>query len=235
MDKIKEYVTENKEKFFDELDKFISFKSISADKCFSEEMNKCRDYVIKLLNSIGAKTSILETHGIDAVYGEICSHKNAPTVLIYGHYDVQPAQKDDGWEADPFKILKKGNKFFARGTADDKGQVLAVIKAIETLQNTSGIKLNFKFLIEGEEESGGNNLDTCIKENKARLKNDLIFISDTEWLTKDTPAIPYGLRGIVYAYIRVNGPNTDLHSGTFGGMLKNPHLELARILVQLKD
>ncbi len=234
MNKIKEYIDKNKEKFFIELDQFIHFKSISADECFSEEMKKCRDYVLKLLNGIGAKTSILETHGIDAVYGELCSHKNAPTVLIYGHYDVQPAQKDDGWESDPFKIMKKGNKLFGRGTADDKGQVLAVIKAIETLQNTVGVKLNFKFLIEGEEESESH-LGDCIKENKARLKNDLIFISDTEWLTKDTPAIPYGLRGIVYAYIRVNGPNIDLHSGTFGGMVKNPHQELARIISQLKD
>ena len=234
MDPIKEYINKNKKKFLNELDEFIRFKSISTDKNYSEEMKKCRDYVIKSLQAIGAKASPLETHGIDAVYGELCCHEKAKTVLIYGHYDVQPAHKDDGWESEPFKIEKKDGRFFARGTADDKGPVLAVIKAIETLQNTSKIKLNFKFLIEGEEESGSS-LGECIKENKSRLKSDLVFVSDTEWLTKDTPAIPYSLRGIVYAFIRVNGTNVDVHSGTYGGMLKNPHLELARILTQLKD
>jgi len=235
MNPINDYITQNKEKFFNELNGFIKFKSISADSCYAEEMINCQKYLMNLLKNINAKTSILATKGINAVYGEIRAHKNSKTVLVYGHYDVQPAQKDDGWEKDPFSIHKKDDKWFARGIADDKGPVFAIIKAIETLQNTIGLKVNIKFLIEGEEECGSKNLDNCIKRNKARLKNDVVLVCDTEWLTKELPCIPYGLKGLMYAYIRVNGPSTDLHSGTYGGIVKNPHLELARILTQLKD
>ncbi len=231
---IKEYINKNKENFFEELSKFISFKSISTDSCYSDEMKKCQQYLVGLLKGIGAEALILETKEISAVFGELCCHKKAPTVLFYGHYDVQPAHKDEGWEKDPFEINSKNGKWHARGIADDKGPVFAFIKAVETLQNTIGLKLNVKFLIEGEEE-GESHLGDCIKENVSRLKCDCVLVCDTEWLNEETIAIPCGLRGIVYAYIRINGPNVDLHSGTFGGMVKNPHLELARILVKLKN
>ncbi len=232
---VKQYIDKNKNKFFDELCNFISIKSVSTDPCFSGEMKKCQEYLVALLKNISAEATILPTQGISAVYGELCSHKNKPTILVYGHYDVQPANKEEGWKGEPFQVLKSDGKFHARGIADDKGPVLAIIKAIETLQNTIGLNVNVKFLIEGEEEVGSRNLSACIKENKSRLKSDVVFVCDTEWLTNETPSIPYGLKGLVYAYIRVNGPNVDLHSGTFGGLVKNPHLELCRILVQLKD
>lgn len=232
---VKEYIEKNKQKFFNELEKFVSFKSVSTDSFYASEIKNCQKYLMDLLTKIGAKVSVFETNGINAVFGELLVDKKALTVLFYGHYDVQPACKAEGWEGDPFQVLKKNNKFHARGVADNKGPVLAFIKSIETLQNTVGLKINIKFLIEGEEEIGSKNLSFCIKENKDKLKSDVVLVCDTGWLNEDTPAIPYGLKGLMYAYVRVNGPSVDLHSGTYGGIVKNPHLELARILVRLKN
>jgi len=233
---VKEFIEKNKERIEKELREFVSYKSVSTDEeTFKDDLSKCRQFLIKQLELFGCKTQEFDTKGIPAVYGELIKDEKYKTVLIYGHYDVQPAEKEDGWKQDdPFKLEDSGERWYGRGVSDNKGPAFAMIKAVEYLTKND-LKLNIKFLIEGEEEKGSEHFFECIEDNKDKLSCDLVLISDTEWATKDVPAITYGFRGIIYFYTRIDGPKQDIHSGSYGGMIKNPHIELIRLISKCID
>jgi len=231
------YLNNNFDTYIEELKEYLRIPSISANESGDKEMMNCAEFVSRKLKDAGmTKVDIYPTEGHPLVYGEWTDQPDKPTVLIYGHYDVQPVDPLELWNSDPFDPVIKDGKIYARGANDNKGQNFVHIKSVEAYFKTKGkLPVNVKFLIEGEEEIGSANLETFIKKNKELLKCDAVLISDTDMYAPGIPAITYALRGLVYMEIEVTGPTKDLHSGTFGGGVPNPINELTKIISKLTD
>lgn len=236
MQEITKYIEENKQRFIDELFELLRFPSVSADPKFKNDVLKTADYIAEKLRAAGAeKVEVCPTAGYPIVYGEKIVDASRPTVLVYGHYDVQPADPLELWTSPPFDPVIKDGKIFARGACDDKGQFYMHVKAFELMMKLNMLPCNIKFMIEGEEEVGSSNLDEFVKENKERLKADVVLISDTAMISLDTPSIETGLRGLSYLEVEVMGPNRDLHSGVYGGAVANPATILCQMIASLHD
>ncbi|KAA8483830.1 acetylornithine deacetylase/succinyl-diaminopimelate desuccinylase-like protein [Arcticibacter tournemirensis] len=236
MQEIKKYVDENKQRFLDELFELLRFPSISADPGFKGDVLKTADFVAGKLREAGAeKVEVCPTAGYPIVYGEKIVDASKPTVLVYGHYDVQPADPLELWKTSPFEPTIREGKIFARGACDDKGQFYMHVKAFELMQKTGTLPCNIKFMIEGEEEVGSENLGIFVKENKERLKADVVLISDTAMISLEDPSLETGLRGLSYLEVEVTGPNRDLHSGVYGGAVANPATILCKLIASLHD
>ncbi|UCF19843.1 MAG: dipeptidase [Gemmatimonadota bacterium] len=230
-------LNDSRQKFEDELAEFLRIPSVSARSEHKEDMARCADWVRDKLREQGMEAEVIPTRGHPIVYGELSeAGPDAPTVLVYGHYDVQPVEPLDEWETPPFEPSVRDGRMYARGTADDKGQVHVHMKAVEAYREAKGaLPVNVKFLFEGEEEVGSVNLEAFIKSNVARLACDAAVISDTPMLSPEHPSICVGLRGMVYMEVRLKGPSQDLHSGQYGGGVVNPANALAKVISRLKD
>jgi acetylornithine deacetylase/succinyl-diaminopimelate desuccinylase-like protein len=242
MEHINNYINTNKDRFLNELLDFLRIPSISADSAYSADVMKTAEFVKAKLMAAGAdKVEVCATAGYPIVYGEKMIDPSLPTVLVYGHYDVQPATPLELWETPPFEptirktAIHPDGAIFARGACDDKGQVYMHIKAFELMMQTNTLACNVKFMIEGEEEVGSSNLGIFVKANKERLKADVVLISDTSIIANDTPSIDCGLRGLSYVEVEVTGPNRDLHSGVYGGAVANPINILAKMIASMHD
>ena len=242
MSNIKDYIEKHKDRFIDELIELLKIPSISADPSYSKDVLNCANAVAKSLKHAGAeKVEICETAGYPVVYAEKIIDQSLPTVLIYGHYDVQPADPLELWESGPFDPVIKKTKthpegaIFARGACDDKGQFYMHVKAFELMNNLDKLTCNIKFMIEGEEEVGSENLSSFVKENKDKLQSDAILISDTGIIANDIPSITTGLKGLSYLEVEVTGPNRDLHSGLYGGAVANPINILCEMISKMKN
>ncbi len=237
MEDIVKYIETNREKYIGELKDYLRIPSISTLAANKSNMKECAQFVSKKLKDAGMnKVKIIPTKGHPLVYGEWLKAKGKPTVLIYGHYDVQPVDPLNLWKSQPFEPVIKDGKIWARGANDNKGQNFVHIKSVEAFMKTSGkLPVNVKFLIEGEEEIGSSNLETFLKKNKKLLACDAVLISDTSLYAEGVPTINYGLRGLAYVEVELTGPNKDLHSGSFGGSVANPINELARLINKLQD
>lgn len=236
------YIQQNKERFLEELKDLLRIASISADPAYNQDVLNCADAVAKHLANAGAdNVEICETKGYPVVFGEKIIDKNLPTVLVYGHYDVQPADPLELWESGPFEPVVKATELhpegaiFARGSADDKGQFFMHVKAFEAMMQTNSLPCNVKFIIEGEEEVGSVSLADFLEENKEKLSCDVILISDTHIYSNEQPTVTTGLRGLSYVEVEVEGPNRDLHSGLYGGAVPNPINILAEMIAKLHD
>jgi acetylornithine deacetylase/succinyl-diaminopimelate desuccinylase-like protein len=242
MQKAQEYIQEHKERFLEELFEMLRIPSVSADPKHNEDVKKTANYVAESLKKAGADlVEITPTKGHPVVYGEKIINPDWPTVLVYGHYDVQPPDPLDLWNTPPFEptIIKTeihpDGAIFARGSCDDKGQFYMHVKAFEAMLATDSLSCNVKFMIEGEEEVGSENLGTYCRENVEKLAADVILISDTSIIANDTPSITVGLRGLSYLEVEVTGPNRDLHSGVYGGAVANPINILSKMIASLQD
>lgn len=232
----KEYQEQNKDRFLNELLQLLRIPSISAKNENKADMITCAEAVKEHMLAAGAdKAVIYETAGHPVVYGEKMIDPSKPTVLVYGHYDVQPVDPLNLWNSPPFEPTIKDGKIFARGSADDKGQFFMHVKAFETMVQTNSLTTNIKFIIEGEEEVGSPNLATFVKNNKELLKADVILISDTAMISMENPSIDIGVRGLSYIEVEVTGPNRDLHSGVYGGAVANPITMLAKMIASCHD
>lgn len=239
---MKAYIEANKDRFLNELLEILRIPSVSADPKFKDDVLRTAEFVKEKLVAAGAdKVEVCQTAGYPIVYGEKIIDAALPTVLVYGHYDVQPADPYELWDSPPFEpVIKKTDihpdgAIFARGACDDKGQMYMHIKAFEAMMATNSLGCNVKFMIEGEEEVGSSNLGIFVKANKERLKCDVILISDTSIIANDVPSIDVGLRGLSYLEVEVVGPNRDLHSGVYGGAVANPINILAKMIASLHD
>ena len=236
MQHIKQYVEQNKQRFLDELFELLRFPSVSADPQYKSDVLKTAEYVAKKLRDAGAeKVEVCQTAGYPIVYGEKIVDPAKPTVLVYGHYDVQPPDPLELWKTPPFEPTIRDGKIYARGACDDKGQFYMHVKAFELMMRNGGLPCNIKFMIEGEEEVGSNNLGIFVKANKERLKADVVLISDTSMLSMEHPSLETGLRGLSYMEVEVTGPNRDLHSGVYGGAVANPATILAKLIASMHD
>jgi acetylornithine deacetylase/succinyl-diaminopimelate desuccinylase-like protein len=242
MNQITSYISEHKDRFLQELFELLKLPSISADTAFKNDVLKTAQIIKNSLEKAGCDTvEICKTQGYPIVFGEKIIDKNLPTILVYGHYDVQPPDPLELWTSPPFEpVIKKTEKhpdgaIFARGACDDKGQMYMHVKAMEFMTSTNQLPCNVKFMIEGEEEVGSANLATFVKNNHEKLKNDVILISDTGMIANDVPSITTGLRGLSYVEVEVTGPNRDLHSGLYGGAVANPINILAKMIASLHD
>ena len=232
----KEYQENHKERFLSEMMDLLRIPSVSAKKEHKNDMSTCAEAVKKSLLDAGAdKAEVIATEGCPVVFAEKIIGADKPTVLVYGHYDVQPAEPLDLWKTDPFDPVIKDGKVYARGSADDKGQFFMHIKALETMIKTSTMCTNIKFLIEGEEEIGSPNLGRFVAEHKDVLKADVILISDSAMISLQTPSLDIGVRGLSYIEVEVTGPDRDLHSGTYGGAVANPITILAKMIAGCHD
>ncbi|MCD8739412.1 dipeptidase [Mucilaginibacter roseus] len=236
MSVIKNYVAQHEQRMLDELFDLLRYPSVSADPKYKADVLKTADFVAKKLIEAGAdNVEVCQTAGYPIVYGEKIIDANKPTVLVYGHYDVQPPDPLELWETPPFEPTIRDGKIFARGACDDKGQFYMHVKAFELMMQTDGLPCNIKFMIEGEEEVGSDNLGDFVKQNKNRLKADVILISDTAMISMEHPSLETGLRGLSYLEVEVTGPNRDLHSGVYGGAVANPATILAKMIASLHD
>lgn len=242
MKSAKPYIEKNKERFLDELIELLKIPSISADSAYKKDVLKTAEAVKEQLEKAGCDTvEICETPGYPIVYGEKSIDKKLPTILVYGHYDVQPPDPMDLWDSPPFEPVIKKTKLhpdgaiFARGSCDDKGQMYMHVKALEYMTQTDQLPCNVKFMIEGEEEVGSESLGWFVERNREKLANDVILISDTGMIAKDAPSITTGLRGLSYVEVEVTGPNRDLHSGLYGGAVANPINILCKMIASLHD
>jgi len=242
MDSVGEYIARNKERFIDELFKLLRIPSVSADSAYSEDVLTAAKSVAASLAEAGCEiVEVCETQGYPIVYGEKFLDASLPTVLVYGHYDVQPPDPIELWDSPPFEpVVRKTDlhpdgAIFARGASDDKGQMFMHVKALEFMVRNELLPCNVKFMIEGEEEVGSSSLSTFVKENHEKLKNDIILISDTGMIANDVPSITTGLRGLSYVEVEVTGPNRDLHSGLYGGAVANPINVLTKMIASLHD
>lgn len=232
----KQYQEENKERFLEELLSLLKIPSVSAKKENKEDLVKCAEAVKNKLLQAGAdKAEIYQTEGHPVVVGEKIIDPLKPTVLVYGHYDVQPPEPLELWNSGPFEPVIKDNKIYARGACDDKGQFYMHVKAFETMVKTNSMSTNIKFIIEGEEEIGSPNLGRFVSENKELLKADVILISDTAMISLETPSIDIGVRGLSYIEVEITGANRDLHSGVYGGAVANPITILAKMIATCHD
>jgi len=233
---IQNYITENKDRFINELFDLLRLPSVSADPKYKESVFKTAEMIKMRLEEAGAdKVEVCQTAGYPVVYGEKIINPSYPTVLVYGHYDVQPADPLNLWDSPPFEPVIKNEIIYARGSCDDKGQVYMHIKAFEYMMRHNALTCNVKFMIEGEEEVGSDNLGIFVKANKQRLKADVVLISDTGMIANDIPSITVGLRGLTYLEVEVTGPNRDLHSGIYGGGVANPINILCEMIASLHD
>jgi acetylornithine deacetylase/succinyl-diaminopimelate desuccinylase-like protein len=230
------YIESNKQRFLDELFELLRLPSVSADSRHKADVRKTAELVMHRIQEAGADhVELVETKGHPIVFGQKTVDPAKPTVLVYGHYDVQPPDPLNLWHSGPFDPVIKDGKIFARGACDDKGQFYMHIKALEGMNACGELPTNIKFLIEGEEEVGSPNLATFVNENKALLKCDVILISDTAMISLDTPSIDVGVRGLTYIEVEVTGPNRDLHSGVYGGAVANPITILSKMIASLHD
>jgi acetylornithine deacetylase/succinyl-diaminopimelate desuccinylase-like protein len=239
---VKDYVQQNKQRFIDELMELLRIPSVSADPKYKPDMMRMAEAVKEKLIEAGAdNVEVSPTNGYPVVYGEKIIDPKLPTVLVYGHYDVQPADPVELWHSPPFEPVIKETPIhpqgaiFARGSCDDKGQAYMHVKAFELMVRTKSLPCNVKFMIEGEEEVGSANLGAWVKENKERLKADIILISDTSMIANNIPSIDVGLRGLSYMEVEVTGPNRDLHSGVYGGAVANPINILCKMIASCHD
>ena len=242
MDDIKAYIERNKERFLEELFEILRIPSVSTDPVYAQDVLTTAGKVKEHLEKIGLdNVSLEQTPGYPIVYGEKIIDPSLPTVLVYGHYDVQPPDPLELWHSDPFEPTIKvtdehpGGTIVARGAADDKGQMFMHVKALEFMLSQNKLPLNVKIMIEGEEEVGSPSLEWYVKNNHEKLSNDIILISDTSLVAKDVPSITAGLRGLSYVEVTATGPSHDLHSGLYGGAVANPANVLARMIAQLHD
>jgi len=242
MNSVKSYIQEHKDRFLNELIELIKIPSISADSKYKPDVLKTAEAVKKSLEQAGCdRVELCETPGNPIVYGEKIIDKNLPTVLVYGHYDVQPPDPLDLWDSPPFEPVIKTTEphpegaIFARGACDDKGQMYMHVKAMEYMTANNQLPCNVKFMIEGEEEVGSKSLSWFVPRNKEKLANDVILISDTGMIANDVPSITTGLRGLSYVEVEVTGPNRDLHSGLYGGAVANPINVLTKMIASLHD
>ncbi len=242
MTTIKSYVQENKDRFINELIELLKIPSVSADPNHKDDLLKTANAIKDSLKSAGCnKLELCETPGNPIVYGEHIIDNDLPTVLVYGHYDVQPADPLELWDSPPYKPVIKKTKIhpegaiFARGSSDDKGQLYMHVKAFEYMIKEKKLPCNVKFMIEGEEEVGSSSLDWFVKRNQQKLSNDVILISDTGMISNKQPSITTGLRGLSYVEVEVTGPNRDLHSGLYGGAVANPINILTKMIASLHD
>jgi acetylornithine deacetylase/succinyl-diaminopimelate desuccinylase-like protein len=232
----KDYQQKNNDRFLNEMLDLLRIPSISAKSEHKRDMQQCAELVKQRLLEAGCdKAAVMPTEGHPVVYGEKITDPSWPTVLVYGHYDVQPVDPLNLWHSDPFKPVIKDGKVFARGSADDKGQFYMHVKALETMVNTNTLCTNIKFLIEGEEEVGSPNLGKFVAANKDVLKADVILISDSAMLSMENPSLDIGVRGLSYIEVEVTGANRDLHSGTYGGAVANPITILAKMIAGCHD
>lgn len=236
------YLEANKDRFLNELLELLRIPSVSADSKYAADVKRTADFIAEKLKAAGAdQVEVCATAGHPIVYGEKMIDPSLPTILVYGHYDVQPADPVELWHSPPFEpVIKQTEEhpegaIYARGACDDKGQMYMHVKAFESMMQTNTLACNVKFMIEGEEEVGSANLGTFIKANKAKLKADVVLVSDTSIIANDTPSIDVGLRGLAYMEVEVVGPNRDLHSGVYGGAVANPATILCQMIASLHD
>lgn len=242
MNSIQSYISQHKDRFINELIELLKIPSISADSAYKTDVLNAAEAVKTSLEKAGCDTvEICITDGYPIVYGEKIIDRDLPTVLVYGHYDVQPPDPLELWTSPPFEPVIKKTKthpdgaIFARGACDDKGQMYMHVKALEFMTTTNQLPCNIKFMVEGEEEVGSANLAVFVKNNQEKLKNDVILISDTGMIANDIPSITTGLRGLSYVEVEVTGPNRDLHSGLYGGAVANPINVLTKMIASLHD
>ena len=230
------FLNDNKETFLQELFALLRIPSISADPAFKQDVFDTADFVAEKLKNAGARNvSVEPTEGFPIVYGDYLINPDLPTILVYGHYDVQPSVPDELWNSPPFEPIVKDERIYARGACDDKGQMYMHIKAFESMIRTNSLPCNVKFMIEGEEEVGSDNLGTYVSKNKEKLSADVVLVSDTSMIANDVPSIDVGLRGLSYVEVEVTGPNIDLHSGVYGGAVANPINVLSELIASLHD
>ena len=233
---ISAYIESNKDRFLNELFELLRIPSVSADKKFANDIIEAAEMIKSRLLEAGCDLAeLVETKGNPVVYAEKIIDKDLPTVVVYGHYDVQPADPYELWDSPPFEPEIRDEKIYARGACDDKGQAYMHVKALQAMIDTDNLPCNVKFMIEGEEEVGSENLGAFVKENKERLAGDVILISDTSMIANDIPSICVSLRGLSYMEVEVTGPNRDLHSGVYGGAVANPINVLSNIISKLVD
>ena len=236
MQQIKQYVEANKPRFLEEIIEWLKIPSISADSAYQSDLVRASDWLVERFQELGMdRVEKYPTKGHPIVYAEKIIDDQRPTVLVYGHYDVQPPDPLDLWTSPPFEPVIKDEKIYARGACDDKGQAYMHVKAIEVLNEMGELPCNVKFIIEGEEEVGSVNLGDFIRQYKDMLAADIILVSDTSMIANDTPSITVGLRGLSYVEVEVVGPNRDLHSGVYGGAVANPVNVLCEMISALKD
>jgi acetylornithine deacetylase/succinyl-diaminopimelate desuccinylase-like protein len=231
-----EYLNQNKDRFLEELFDLLRIPSISADSAYKSDVRNAARYVAAALEKAGADgVTLEETAGNPIVYGEKTIDSSKPTILVYGHYDVQPSVPDELWNSPPFEPTVNDGNIYAGGACDDKGQVFMHIKAFESMMNTNSLSCNVKFMIEGEEEVGSTNLGSYVRSHLDKLSADVVLISDTAMIANDIPSIDTGLRGLSYVEVEVMGPHIDLHSGTYGGAVANPINVLCTMIASLHD
>ncbi len=237
MNTSQEYIQQNKDRYVEELIELLRIPSVSTDSSKKDAIHQAANFLLSQFKQFNFnKVELFETPGNPIVYAEHCPHADKPTVLIYGHYDVQPSDPDHLWDSPAFEPVIKDGNIYARGASDDKGQSYMHIKAVESFVNTGQeIPVNVKFLLEGEEEIGSPNLVPFIESHIDLLNCDMVLISDTSMFGKDIPSITYGLRGLAYMEVEVTGPNRDLHSGVYGGAVENPINVLCEMIAKLKD
>jgi acetylornithine deacetylase/succinyl-diaminopimelate desuccinylase-like protein len=237
MNNIIDHINTHRDRYVDQLKEYLAIPSISALPQHAADVRRCAEWTAEEMRRIGLQNvRLIETPGHPVVYGDWLGAEGAPTILFYGHYDVQPVDPVDQWESPPFEATVRDGEIYARGAADDKGQIFMHFKAIEAhMQQNGRLPVNMRIILEGEEEVGSENLDDFIKANKDTLGADVVVISDSPMFDRGIPSICYGLRGLVYAQIDVRGTKTDLHSGSFGGAVANPAMVLAQMLAQMKD
>ncbi len=230
------YLSEHEERHLQEFFDLLRIPSISTDPTHAGDVREAAQFLVDQFNGLGIKAEVCDTEGHPIVYAEWLNAPEKPTVLFYGHYDVQPADPIELWDSPPFEPTIRNDAIYARGASDDKGQVFGHIKALEAIVKTEGtLPINLKFVIEGEEESGSSSLEPFLTANKARLEADVVVVSDTGMLDPETPAICYGLRGMAYHQINLQGPSRDLHSGMYGGAVDNPINAMCHLVSKLKD
>lgn len=233
---INQYIEQHKDRFIDELLDLLRIPSVSADSKFKNDVLSAANFVKDKLLAAGVDNAeVIATAGHPVVYAEKIVDSNLPTILVYGHYDVQPPDPYELWDSPPFEPVIKNGNIYARGSADDKGQFYMHVKAFETMLQTGSLTCNVKFMIEGEEEVGSENLGSFLMENLERLAADVILISDTSIISTEVPSITIGLKGLSYLEVEVTGPNRDLHSGVYGGAVDNPVNILCKMIASLKD
>jgi acetylornithine deacetylase/succinyl-diaminopimelate desuccinylase-like protein len=237
MQEILSYLDTNRDRYLTELKELLAIPSVSSQAEHSNDMRRCADWIVQHLQAIGMQnTRVMETAGHPVVYGDWLGAADKPTVLLYGHYDVQPDDPIDLWTSPPFQATIRDGNLYARGSVDDKGQFFAHLKAIEaSLKLTGSLPVNVKVILEGEEEIGSEHLDQFVEDHAELLKADLVLISDSDMFAKDVPSVCYGLRGLAYMEVEVTGPNSDLHSGSFGGSVHNPIQALSEMIASLHD
>src|SRR5687768_13402893 len=237
MNNVIDFINTHRDRYVEELKAYLAIPSISALPEHAADVKRCAEWTADEMRRIGMQNvRLIETPGFPVVYGDWLGAEGAPTILFYGHYDVQPVDPLNLWESPPFEATIRDGEIYARGSADDKGQVFMHFKAVEAhLKQAGRLPVNMKFMIEGEEEVGSAHLDDFIRSHKADLKADVVVISDSAMFARGVPSICYGLRGLVYFQIDLRGSNTDLHSGSFGGAVANPAFVLAQMIAQMKD